>query len=80
MEYKTMTLQEKAEISMKAIELEEAGKKEEASTLYRTIPLPGYIAKCVKKYFGADTLLQTGWNLAEAEAEFGSDWLNQSNN
>jgi len=24
---------------------------------------------------GADFLVQSGWNLSEAEAEFGKDWL-----
>jgi len=24
---------------------------------------------------GADVLIQSGWNLAEAEAEFGENWL-----
>jgi hypothetical protein len=33
------------------------------------------MAKFIKDHFGAETLLSMGWNLSEAEAEYGSDWL-----
>jgi hypothetical protein len=41
------------------------------------MPLPAYLAKWAKKRFGMETLLKIGWNLfeAEAEAEYGPDWL-----
>lgn len=77
MEHRLMTDNEKADIFMKAHELKKAGKKEEASALTRTTPLPAYLAKFAKKYLGRKALIQMGWNMAEAEAEFGSDWLNQ---
>lgn len=77
MEHRLMTEHEKADIFMKSYELEQAGKVEEGRILYRNIPLPPYLAMFVKKYLGAEGLLQMGWNLAEAEAEFGTDWLNQ---
>jgi hypothetical protein len=35
------------------------------------------MAKFYKEHLGVDALLQSGWNLAEAEAKFGSDWLAQ---
>jgi len=72
-----MTEHEKVDISRKSHELEQAGKKEEATALYRTIPLPAHLAQFVKKYMGVDYLTQQGWNLAEAEAKFGSEWLNK---
>jgi hypothetical protein len=71
----TMTLHEQLGIGMKVLELEKQGKKEEARELEHTIPLPSYLAKWTKKRLGADFLIQTGWNLSEAEAEYGSDWL-----
>jgi hypothetical protein len=37
--------------------------------------MPAYLAKYWKKMMGADFLIQGGRNLAEAEAEFGKDWL-----
>ena len=77
MEHKLMSLEEIAEVSVRAIEMEEAGQVEEGNALYRTIPLAPHLAMFVKKYLGAEKLIQMDWNLAEAEAEFGAGWLNR---
>lgn len=79
MDHKLMNDYEKADIFMKAHKLKQAGKNKEASALIRTTPLPAYLAKFAKKYLGTEALIQMEWNMAEAEAEFGSDWLNQEN-
>jgi len=71
----TMSLHDQLAIGMKAVELRKQGKFEEADKLEHTIPLPAYLAKWAKKRFGAEILLKTGWNLSEAEAEYGPDWL-----
>jgi len=42
----------------------------------KTAPLPPYLAKVYKEKVGVKELIESGWNLSEAEAEFGSDWLN----
>jgi hypothetical protein len=73
----TMSLHDKLAIGMKVLELEKEGKFEEADQLEHTIPLPAYLAKWSKKRFGAEILLKTGWNLSEAEAEYGPDWLSK---
>jgi hypothetical protein len=70
-----MSLHDKLAIGVKAIELEKQGKLEEARKLEHTIPLEPYLAKWAKKRFGAETLIKTGWNLSEAEAEYGPGWL-----
>jgi hypothetical protein len=75
MEHRLMTDREQADIIMKAHELRRTGKTEEAAALRRTIPVPAYLAKVFKEKVGADFLIQGGWNLAEAEAEYGQDWL-----
>jgi len=75
MEHKLMTEKEKAEIVMKSIKIQEAGQKEEAKALRRTIPLSPYLAKFVKEKLGVEALMELDWNLAEAEAEYGQDWL-----
>jgi hypothetical protein len=72
-----MTLEEEAVIALKAFELKKQGKLEEYERVRKQIPLQPYLAKFVKEHFGADFLIQTGWNLAETEAEYGSDWLNR---
>ena len=73
----TMTLDEKLAIACKAAALHDAGDEEGASRLLRTSPLPPYIAKVIKEKVGLDYLLNSGWNLSEAEAEFGSDFLSR---
>ena len=71
----TMTIDEKLAISIKSAELEKAGDEEGAIRLMKTAPLPPYIAKVIKEKAGAEYL--AGWNLSEAEAEFGPGWLNK---
>jgi len=76
-QYKPMTLDEKLATGIKAIELKKAGDIEGHDRLMRTIPMPPYLAKVIKEKVSLDALLDTGWNLYEVEAEFGSSWLNQ---
>ena len=71
----TMTLDEKFAIGRKAFELLDAGDREGYSRLTRSIPMPPYLAKVAKEKIGVDFLIDGGWNLSEAEAEFGQDWL-----
>jgi len=71
----TMTLDEKLAIGCKAAELRKAGDEEGAMRLMKTAPVPPYIAKVIKEKVGAEYL--AGWNLSEAEAEFGSGWLSR---
>jgi len=72
----TMNLDEKLAIGCKAAALIDAGDKEGGSRLIRTVPMPPYLAKVAKEKIGVDFLINGGWNLSEAEAEFGPDWLN----
>ena len=74
-EHKLMTEHEKADIFMKSFEIQETGDKEKAMELRRTVPLPPYMAKFIKEKIGIDFLISNGYNLAEAEAEYGQDWL-----
>jgi len=71
----TMTLDEKLAIGCKAAALRKAGDEEGATRLLRTAPMPPYLAKVMKEKMGADFLINGGWNLSEAEAEFGENWL-----
>ncbi|MCL2880924.1 MAG: hypothetical protein FWF29_11830 [Treponema sp.] len=71
----TMTLDEKLAISNKALDLYDAGDEAGFSRLIRTAPMPSYLAKILKEKVGVEPLLKAGYNLSEAEAEFGPDWL-----
>jgi hypothetical protein len=73
----TMTLDEKLDTMMKVIDLEKAGDSEGATRLQRSIPMPPYLAKIYKEKVGVKQLIESGWNLSEAEAKFGPDWLNK---
>jgi hypothetical protein len=73
----SMTLNEKLDMTIKGIELKKAGKMEEYERLMKSIPMPPYLAKIAKEKIGADFLIKGGWNLAEADAEYGTGWLNQ---
>jgi hypothetical protein len=70
-----MTLDEKLAISNKAFTLLEAGDREGYMRLMKTAPMPPFLAKVMKEKVGVDYLINSGWNLSEAEAEFGSNWL-----
>jgi len=72
-----MTLDEKLALACKAAELSKAGDEEGYSRLIRSIPMPPYLAKIYKEKVGAKPLVESGWNLSEAEAEFGPDWLSK---
>jgi len=73
----TMTLDEKLAISMKACALRQAGDREGFHRVIKTAPMPPYLAKVYKEKLGLKALLESGFNLSEAEVEFGSDWLNK---
>ena len=73
----TMTLDERLTIACKAAELRNTGDREGYHSLMKTTPMPPYIAKVIKEKVGVDYLINSGWNLSEAEAEFGFDWLSK---
>jgi hypothetical protein len=72
-----MTLDEKLTTINKAFELSEAGDEDGYSRLIRSVPMPPYLAKIAKEKIGTDFLINGGWNLSEAEAEFGANWLSK---
>ena len=73
----TMTFEEKLSTIVKAIEIKKTGDREGYNRLMKTIPLPPYLAKIAKEKIGLEFFEKTGWNLSEAEAEFGQDWLSR---
>jgi len=70
-----MTNEEKIDIAYQSTLLRQAGDEEGASRLLRTMPLPPCLAKVYKEKVGVKELIESGWNLSEAEAEFGPNWL-----
>jgi hypothetical protein len=76
MKHQLMTEDEKVAITMKAIGLLHAGDEEGAHALLSTLPLSPCLAKVFKEKLGADFLINDSYNLSEAEAKFGPNWLN----
>ena len=72
---KVMPLHNKLDMMLKLHELEAQGRKEDAATLKKQIPLPAYLAKFAKDHLGTEFVQNLGWSMAEAEANYGSDWL-----
>jgi hypothetical protein len=70
-----MTLHDRLQIRVKCAELKKLGKDDEALKLSMTIPMEPWLAEWNKKYIGADYLRNSGWNLSDAEAAFGHNWL-----
>ncbi|MDR0909206.1 MAG: hypothetical protein LBM77_05510 [Spirochaetaceae bacterium] len=70
-----MTFEEKLAIDARYIELDEAGRHEEAMEVAKTRPLSPALAMVLKQRLGKAWVLNSGWNLAEAEAKFGQGWL-----
>ena len=71
----TMTLDEKLAVLNKAVALGKAGDEEGFNRLTKSVPMPPYLAKVMKEKVGLDFLLNGGWNLSEAEAEFGPSFF-----
>ncbi|MDR1565670.1 MAG: hypothetical protein LBS48_00100 [Treponema sp.] len=66
-----MTLHDKLQLGVKAIELKEQGKPEGAKKIRQQIPMPPCLAKFAEDHLGPDFLMKYGWNLTEAETEYG---------
>ena len=72
---KTMTEIEKIDTAYQAALLRRAGDEEGAEHLLKAIYLSPCLAQIAKDKIGMDFLLNSGWNLSEVGAEFGTDFL-----
>jgi hypothetical protein len=72
-----MPTEERLDVITKADEYLKAGNIAEADRLVLGLPVPTYLAKYVKEFFGAEALRKGGYNLSEVEAELGPDWLDR---
>lgn len=53
----------------------ETGDIEKGVELSKQLPLAPHLAKAAKKLWGKEFLLESGFDLSAAEAEYGCDWL-----
>lgn len=61
----------------KALEADERGDHEEAFRIRLKIPLAPHLAMAYKDTLGKEALIESGFDLSEAEAEYGSEWLDR---
>jgi hypothetical protein len=74
-EHRHMTFEEKIQTAYQSVLLRQKGEREEATKLLRSVPLQPEIAKIGKDVYGADFLIEGGYNLLEANEVYGEDWL-----
>jgi len=74
-EQKLMTEDEKVQIMLQAIDLDDEGKAQEAKILRRTLPVSPFTASFIKKYLGLEALTSMDLNFAEVEQAYGKEWL-----
>ena len=61
-----------------AINIAEAnGDEEERRRILRTVPMYPQVARGLKESMGKERLLESGFNLVEAERAYGKDWLDK---
>ncbi|MDL2274613.1 hypothetical protein LJC22_00615 [Desulfosarcina sp. OttesenSCG-928-G10] len=73
----TMTPEERARLLQEAHRLSDNGDEEGSRAIYRMIPLPADLLKTLKSSFGGQILKDIGYNYSEAEALYGTDWLDR---
>jgi hypothetical protein len=72
-----MTEDDISAIAEKAHSYMTAGNMEECALILKQLPLAPYLAEFAKKRLGPGFLIEGGFNLSEAEAEFGENWLSK---
>lgn len=72
-----LTHDEKLNILILAQEARSRGDEKEALKISQRLPLAPHIAEAVKSALGAEYLKNSGFNLSEAEAAYGHNWINQ---
>ena len=53
------------------------GREEEATKVAMKIPLAPHLAMALKEVYGAEYVRNAGFNLADAEVKYGTNWLDK---
>jgi hypothetical protein len=70
-----LTDEQISEILDKVQEADAKGDYDESYRLLRQLPIAPWLAKAGKEVWGKEFLLEGGFDLSEAEAAYGKDWL-----
>lgn len=71
----TMSPEERDRLLEEAMEAEAAGDSSRAEQLLKQIPVSAGLAMELKKAVGSETMRRLNLNYADAEAHYGSNWL-----
>ncbi len=66
---------ERLDLLARSLEASARGDDAESLRIAQEKPITPWVAKGIKEIFGVEYL--AGWDLSQAEAEYGQDWLNQ---
>lgn len=72
---KKYTHEETMAILRQLIAADDRGDEEEYDRLTHLFPMPAYLAKAILDIHGKEHLLNMGYDLSEAEARYGKNWL-----
>jgi hypothetical protein len=72
-----LTGDQKFKIIQASLDAADRGDREEENRLLLLLPLAPHLAKVAKEIWGKDYLLQEGFDLSEAEAAYGPNWLDR---
>jgi len=72
-----LTLEEEAKIIRASFEASDAGDEEEEFRLLQLLPLAPHLAMAGKEVYGAEYMKSAGYDLSEANEEFGDGWLDK---
>lgn len=72
----SMSIEETVETFNKAKRLRAMGKKDAALAMSKRVPLDPEYADDLKRWEGMKFLIDGGFNLTDAVAKFGKEWLN----
>lgn len=70
-----LTHEQRLDILSQSLAASACGDDERALKIAQQEPIVPWVAKGIKEIFGAEYL--AGWDLSEAEAEYGKDWLSR---
>ncbi len=72
---KRMTDAERFDLIKRANKAWAEGDEDRAEKLEKQLPLAPHLAKFWLEEYGREKLLAAGFNLSDAEAEYGTNWL-----
>ena len=72
-----LTKEERAKILRASLDAADAGDEEEELRLLRMLPLAPHLAMAGKEVFGVEHMKNAGYDLSEANEEFGDGWLDK---